>query len=298
MNLILYLVLCDQLYTGNIKSEEKDERLRSLIMNSILSCLHDEISLSQLMVCLVRWQVNQVINKTSIAMEVSALTTIISNKYEVNIEFKFTELDKHYAGEKLWAEKPFQILDYFHGYVNVWTTMQNGENTHLLVAYVTDVENLSGKVFEIAVEPYFTFKSYDIPPMLQRAKRGNTLRINIDTGKRKLKTVYGKLQLSFQASKGQLMKQTLMHGFSGLNQHFNNSGFVKSEKPEMSRKTEKIKIICENGDTMFDKSLLCSISDVFQAMFENPNNAESQNGAVFLEGIDTDTIKGFERLMK
>ena len=230
--------------TSHVKSEEKDGRLRSLIMKSILSCLHDEISLSQLMVCLVRWQVNQVINKTSIAMEVSALTTIISNKYEVNIEFKFTELDKHYAGEKLWAEKPFQILDYFHGYVNVWTTMQNGENTHLLVAYVTDVENLSGKVFEIAVEPYFTFKSYDIPPMLQRAKRGNTLRINIDTGKRKLKTVYGKLQLSFQASKGQLMKQTLMNGFSGLNQHFNNSGFVKSEKPEMSRKTEKMVTLC------------------------------------------------------
>ena len=32
-------------------------------------------------------------------------------------------------------------------------------------------------------------------------------------------------------------------------------------------------------------------------MFENPNNAESQNGAVCLEGIDSDTIKGFERLL-
>ena len=64
-------------------------------------------------------------NKT-IIMEVSATTTIISNKYEVNIKFKFTELDKHYVGDKLWLEKPIKILEYFHGYLNIWAIISAG----------------------------------------------------------------------------------------------------------------------------------------------------------------------------
>ena len=233
-------------------------------------------------------------NKT-IIMEVSATTTIISNKYEVNIEFKFTELDKHYVGNKLWLEKPFKILEYFHGYVNIWAIMHNGQNAHLLIAHIANVENLSGKIFDLAAEPYFAFRTYLIPPMMKRSRRASTLRINIAEGDRKLKTVFGTLRLSFEASKGQLMKQTLMNGFSGLNNHCNKGRHENSEK---SQETEKIKIICENCTIMLEKSLLCSISDVFKAMFQNPDNVESRNGTVCLEDIDPRTIEGFERMLK
>ena len=225
-------------------------------------------------------------------MEISATTTIISNKYEVNIEFKFTELDKHYVGNKLWLEKPFKILEYFHGYVNIWAIMHNGQNAHLLIAHIANVENLSGKIFDLAAEPYFAFRTYLIPPMMKRSRRASTLRINIAEGERKLKTVFGTIRLSFEASKGQLMKQTLVNGFSGLNNHYNKG------RHEKSQKTEKIKIICENRTIMLEKSLLCSISDVFKAMFQNPDNVESRNGTVSLEDIDPRTIEGFERMLK
>ena len=106
------------------------------------------------------------------------------------------------------------------------------------------------------------------------------------TDERKLKNLSGALRISFEASKGQLMSHTFIQGVSAL---------VKSKKIKLSHPIEKVKIICGDTSIMFKKYILCSISDVFRAMFENPNNIEVQNGVVCLEDIDKNIIKAFER---
>ena len=94
------------------------------------------------------------------------------------------------------------------------------------------------------------------------------------------------------------LKQTLIHGFSGINQQFKKATLGKNKtSPNAPKPTEEINIVCGDQSTMFNKALICSISDVFKTMFQNPDNAEFQNGTVRMEEIDPSTIKAFERFL-
>ena len=219
-------------------------------------------------------------------------TTCVSILYEVDIEVNLGELDfeSNILGRQITNE--IKILDYFYGTLLVHES--DGRYNLTLIMY--GVEKLQPLRIDLAVEPFYGLKPFD--NQMARIRERNSIGpkevkqiyMSMDLtpvrsyGK-KLKTINGTIRISFEASKGQILKQTLIQGFSAINEKCS------------SKDAEKVKIICDNTTTTFDKNMLCSISDVFKTMFENPNNIESQNGTVRLEEVDPSTVEALQRLL-
>ena len=242
-------------------------------------------------------------------MEASA--TCVSSTYEIDVEINFTGLEEKYNGTRLYVSKQIQVLDYFFGIVTVRSDTLHGRKVNILTLEFPDVKEISGTVINVGASPFFALRNLADCPMKKTPPRtpapGRHQRkpreylyfpFHVHHDERKLKSVCSTVRISFQASNGQLMKQTLIHGFSGINDRFKKAVLGKNKtSPNASQPREEIKIICGDSSIIFDKTLLCSISDVFKTMFENPNNVEHQRGAVCLEEIDPSTIKALERFL-
>ena len=242
-------------------------------------------------------------------MEASA--TCVSSTYEIDVEINFTGLEEKYNGPRLFVLKQIQVLDYFFGFVTVRTETIHGFKVDFLTLEFPEVKEISGRVINIGASPFFASRTFENAPMTKVPRRTPTpgrpqrkakeylfYKLHEHRDEIKLKSVCGTVRISFEASNGQLMKQTLIHGFSGINQQFKKAVLGKNKtSPNASQPREEIKVVCGDTSIMFDKTLLCSISDVFKTMFENPNNVEHQRGAVCLEEIDPRTIKALERFL-
>ena len=242
-------------------------------------------------------------------MEASA--TCVSSTYEIDVNINFTGLEEQHNGLRLYVSKQIQVLDYFFGIVTVRTETIQGRRVHLLTLEFPEVKNIIGRVINVGAAPFFALKTFDNVSMQNftrtptpgrhqgKAREYLVYKFHEHLDERKLKSVCGTVRISFQASNGQLMKQSLIHGFSGINPQLRKAILGKNKtSPNASQPQEEIKIICGDTSIMFDKTLLCSISDVFKTMFENPNNVEHQRGAVCLEEIDPSTVKALERFLK
>ena len=156
------------------------------------------------------------------------------------------------------------------------------------------VKRLQAQSIHLAVDPFYSPTNLDesCAKISRRNFRGvpqASLFLDLTLGQpydeKKLKSVVGNIKISFEASKGRILKQTLINAFSTINKRYS------------SPQSEKVRMICNDTTVSFDKKVLCSISDVFKTMFENPNNIESQNGAVCLEEVDPSTVEALQRLL-
>ena len=70
------------------------------------------------------------------------------------------------------------------------------------------------------------------------------------------------------------------------------------EEGNFASTSKEVRVICGSEIIMFDKDLLCSVSDVFRTMLDNPNNVECQSGSINIEEVDPKTILSFKRLLQ
>ena len=246
-------------------------------------------------------------------MEVSTFCT--SFKHEVDVEFKCTRMDESYNGTTFSLMKRIQILDYYHGLLAIVDKKLDDLRRELkIVCYISKVKKANGILHnfnaELLNKPIKVAQQYHL-------KEQKGLVTHTESGEEKLKDVLygafvyptnssdtakltnlsGTVTVSFEACKGQIRKQSLIQGFSNLNQNYTKTYLQKISGTDRSKSNENIKLICGDVTQVFDKAILCSISDVFDAMFSNPNNIECRNGAVYLEEVDPLTILGFGRLL-
>ena len=228
----------------------------------------------------------------------------LSNKYQFELEVKFTGLNDLYQGNgHLSRQKQIQCLEYFTGSLWLIDKKVNNKRSKYLFLHLFDVKELEGEILNLEIVD--TAKKSTLPRTRLKDQLYKTTRFdciegtqNVDSKglyvyfpmptntEAKLKSVCGTIRISFEDSKGQILKLTLNQGISSLKKSSKNANT-----------SEEVKLICEDVTTNFNKDLLCSMSDVFHSMFENPNNEECQKSAVCLEGIDPSTIKAFKRIL-
>ena len=110
--------------------------------------------------------------------------------------------------------------------------------------------------------------------------------------------VHIRFATSFEARNEHIRKQTLVNGFSAIHNFCIQKGEDKVLGNYAPIGSDKIDVICGDQTIEFNKSLLCSVSDVFQTMFENPDNVEHQSGSVNIEDVDPQTILSFRSLLE
>ena len=92
-----------------------------------------------------------------------------------------------------------------------------------------------------------------------------------------------KIEISLEFAEAFDMKQNLQ------------SSLIQSRfLPELQ---DKIKIISEGQSFTFDKMLLCTYSDVFKTMLENPNNKEALDCTIEIEDFSAKVINTFHRIL-
>ena len=238
-------------------------------------------------------------------MEVS--TSCSSTKHEVTIEFKCTKLDERYRGSDLALKTHIQILNFYHGVLMITDRKINEWRRCLqIVCYIADVDYITGSIQLSAPEMVLYPQDYQLLAdkatikdfESQENEEKDVLLMTVEYRLRtKLRNLSGIMKISFEACPGQIKKQSLIQGFSNLNQNYIKTYIEKVPKNFKLKSSETVKLICGEATQVFDKTILCSISDVFDAMFSNPNNMECKNGAVYLEEVDPITIQGFSRLL-
>ena len=224
-------------------------------------------------------------------------TNCISNQFEVEIKINFTGLDFKPKDRPYHVPRRQAVIEVLG---NVYGDLILRETNLTLIMY--GVKRLQAQSMYLAVDPFY--ESTDVEDCatisrregcakisrkdfigVQRAFLSFDLTLGRPYDKKKLKSVVGNIKISFEALKGRILKHTLINSISTINKIYS------------SPQSEKIKMICNNTTVSFDKKVLCSISDVFKTMFENPNNIESQNGAVCLEEVDPSTVEALQRFL-
>ena len=246
-------------------------------------------------------------------MEVS--TSCSSTKHEVEIEFKCTKLDEHYRGTNLNVKKTFHILDFYHGILMITDKkIDESQRCLLILCYIANVDNTTATLYEFSapeMDPNLrlgeSHELHEAKAKLHHFESGENVEEDAvcthftyttdSSNTAKLRNISGIIEISFEACPGQIKKQSLIQGFSNLNQNYIKTYIQKVPKKGNPNSSENVKLICGDVTEVFDKTILCSISDVFDAMFSNPNNMECKNGAVYLEEVDPITIQGFSRLL-
>ena len=229
--------------------------------------------------------------------------TFLKSRYEIEVKVNFSNLEQYYNGNKLTAYQKVNIMNFFFGFVRVIDLNFNLNHSKEIDFLIHNVDGLKGSITDLTLNPEFYLEN-ELPEEMNQAKykigdkEMDILVMRLirhpDEPPQKLKDVEVTFALSFQACKEQIHKQTLVQSFSAIANSFNKTFTY----PACTQKrSENVKIVCGHNTTVFDKSILCSVSDVFRTMFENPNNLECQRGVVCLEEVNPSTILAFQRLL-
>ena len=233
----------------------------------------------------------------------------MSSSYKVEANLKFSEdLD---TDSIIGTIIDLNILNQFGGVAMLFQSYTNAKMDLRLTVLVCGVKSLKCEGVEFCdSNPKLNLNFINHPTIDESSKifKGLILTAtqsfeNMDKTPGKLKSLSLKLVISFEASSQQVLKQKLVHGFHEfLFQHSSSDSDSDSETDSESESDskephEEIKVVCGDKTIFFDKKVLCGISDVFQTMFENPNNIESQSGTVHLEDIQPETVESFKRLL-
>ena len=240
----------------------------------------------------------------------SSISTCLSSSYKVEVNLKFSDdLD---TDNVIGTIIDLNILNQFGGVATLYQGYTNAKIELRLTVLVCDVKSLKCEGVEMCdSNPKLNLNFINHPIVDESSKIFKRLILtatqsfeNMDETPGKLKSLSLKLVLSFEASSQQVLKQKLVHGFHEfLFQHSRSDSETdsetdsESESDSNSEPCEEIKVVCGDKKIFFDKKVLCSISDVFQTIFENPNNIESQSGTVHLEDIRPETVESFKRLL-
>ena len=224
--------------------------------------------------------------------------TVLKSNYEIEVKVNLSNLEQHYNGVKLaGVYQKVNIMNFFFGFVRVSDLNFNymgSKEIHFLIPYV---DELKGRIIDL--NPPFTL----VEKMVQAKTRIRNEEMDVlvthlvrhpEAPPRKLRNIEVTLEISFQACKEQILKQSLVQGFSAITNFFSK---VMTYPAYTQKPSGDIKIICGETSMIIDKSFLCSVSDVFRTMFENPNNLECQRGVVCLEEVNPSTILAFQRLL-
>ena len=230
--------------------------------------------------------------------------TVLKSNYEIEIKVNFSNLEERYNGDKLSpVHQKVNIMNFFFGVVRIADLNFNFTHSKTIDFLIPQVDELKGKITNLTFNPQFFLVNEWNDEMVQTKVKLRNEEMDIlvknlirhhEHPPIKLRNVEVTFEISFQACKEQIHKQTLIQGFSAITNSFSKV----LTYPACTRKsTDDVKIICGETSTVFDKNILSSVSDVFRTMFENPNNLECQRGVVCLEEVNPSTILAFQRFL-
>ena len=230
----------------------------------------------------------------------------VKSRYDLEIKANFNGLESQYVQNKLEAKHKINVLNYFWGQVVVGDSETNGK---CIVFFICGIEEMTGKILKISTDPECDLENGQTQmnqKLYERKIRNTTDRRLYLTKKlvgkgdaiQKLKSVSATIQVCFEAKIEHIRKQTLINGFSAIHNFCINQSEDKMFGNYAPVGSEKVEIICGDNTIEFNKNVLCSVSDVFRTMFENPDNVEHQSRSVKIEDVDPQTILSFQSLLR
>ena len=298
--MIMYLLIC--FLTVKIKS-------------FLHETSHDMFRLAIRIVIVLFFITNEkVSNSDEMATNISV--SCLKSNYSIEIKVNFQGLEDQYNQEnKLLVTQRVNILNYFLGTVRIYDSDFKEKGGKHIDFWIVGVKELKGIICKIDSNPKCQLEDGKIEMTYKLWKPENNKgsptqpysrpidllmkRITRSKGNaEKLNCLNVTLIINFTANKEHVQKQSLIYGFTPINKYYTkvNGSEIKLAN-HAGTNLKKVKIICGNYSLTFDKDILCSVSDVFSAMFDNPNNIECQNGSVTLEDVDPDAIVAFKRFL-
>ena len=226
----------------------------------------------------------------------------VKSKYEFEVKANFTGLDTQYVDNKLKVGQNVNVLNYFHGRFSLLDIDCTLNDRKCLSFYIHNIAKITGHILKVSTDPECELEG-EQPQMNTQVDGACTFLLKWFRKKQnspeKLKSASITFQVSFEARPEHIQKQTLIQGFSVVHKFFTQkANGVLEHGNYATTATEEIKVLCGSETIMFNKDLLCSVSDVFRTMFDNPNNVEYQSGSINIEEVDPNTIISFKNLLQ
>ena len=229
----------------------------------------------------------------------------VKSRYEFEVRVNLTGLDTEYIENKLQKREKVNVLNYFYGSVYVHDSNHTANNRKSIAFSIYNVEKITGHISKVSTDPEWEFEddhsqmdnteapsAHKTVLLLKRFRRKQN-------SPEKLKSVSITFQVSFEARTEHIQKQILIHGFSAVHKFFKQKGNgVLEDGNYATTSAKEIKVICGGKAFIFPKDILCSVSDVFRTMLDNPNNVECQSGSINIEEVDPKTLMSFKRLLQ
>ena len=232
----------------------------------------------------------------------------VKSKYEFEVKINLTGLDIQYVDDKLHIRQKVNVLNYFHGDFHIRDADCTVNDRKCIAFYIRNVDNIIGNILKASLDPKWEFE--DEQPQMQMNDKKSKFDEGFETAlllkrlrrkqnsSEKLKSISITIQVSFEARPEHIQKQTLIQGFSAVHKFFLQKGNGVVTEGNYASTSKEVKVLCGNETILFDKDLLCSVSDVFRTMFDNPNNVEYQSGSINIEEVDPNTIISFKNLLQ
>ena len=169
--------------------------------------------------------------------------------------------------------------------------------------FIINVKEITGNILKISTDPEWELQD-EQPQMETQLNEGSSTKFLVKRLRRKqnlpekLKSVSVTFQVSFEATHGHIQKQALIQGFSAVHKFLIQKANGVAEEGNYASTSKEVKVICGGETILIDKDLLCSVSDVFRTMFDNPNNVEYLSGSINIEEVDPNTIISFKNLLQ
>ena len=229
----------------------------------------------------------------SSTMEVSDISIFVSTKRHIlKIKVNFKSLIEKYSGNRLLFKRhigdhktsaflPSIVIKDKNRKKGIYVTLNNSKN---LVCDFDDFVITESNGLEWRV-PHICGTSCSCVPN-KKSKSGGKRFTGFDIEKtkpgRKIVSIRGWITLTFEADENIDLKHKIESDFSIL---------------KMPKQPEDFRMICEDQEVSFNRNFLTRISDVFQAMLENPYTLESQRSFVKMENVSLETVQNFKKIL-
>ena len=226
-------------------------------------------------------------------------SSIINSRrdHHLEVEFNFVNLEKKYVGGVLnyshrIGENDIN-LSLFEPRIKIWHTDKYGSLNHQDrfskdISLIIQNAKFLKCTFQFIKATFVDNMHYTIPTNHDEKRKSTSAEIVVGIGYettscyKKLKSIKGRLDISFESADNFCLNQVLENEFSIL---------------KMPKQPEDFGIRCEDKEVKFNKAFLCKISDVFAAMIENPRTSESQQGYVIIENMKAEFMKRFKKIV-
>ena len=221
-------------------------------------------------------------------------SSIINSRrdHHLEVEFNFVKLEQKYVGGVLnYSHRIGENdvnLSLFEPRIKIWHTDRYERYSKEIVSLMIQNVRFLKCMFQFVKVTGVDDMHITIPTKIGEKRKSTSTEIVVGIGYettsryKKLKSIKGRLDISFESDDNFCLNQVLENEFSTL---------------KMPKQPEDFGIRCEGKEVKFNKAFLCKISDVFAAMIENPCTSESQQGFVVIQNVKAQFIDRFKKIV-